>query len=123
MSNDVRHQLGALGEQLATDHLRRLDLEIVDRNVRTRAGEMDIIATDAHTVIFCEVKTRRAGAAAFPFDGLRPEQCRRIRSLAVAWLAGPGRHVRRPTIRFDAIAIVIDGTGGLVSLDHLEGCF
>jgi len=123
MSNDVRHQLGAQGEQFAAEHLARLGLQIVDRNVRTRTGEIDIIATDETTVIFCEVKTRRASRAAFPFDGLRPEQRRRIRTLAVGWLAGPGRSVHRAAVRFDAIAVVIDGTGRLISLDHLEGCF
>ena len=123
MSNDVRHRLGAQGEQFAAEHLARLGLQIVDRNVRTRTGEIDIIATDEATVIFCEVKTRRAGRAAFPFDGLRPEQRRRIRTLAVGWLAGPGRSVHRPSVRFDAIGVVIDGAGRLISLDHLEGCF
>ena len=123
MSNDIRHRLGAQGEQLAVEHLQRLGLRVVDRNVRTRTGELDIVAVDDTTVVFCEVKTRRAGHAANPFDGLYPDQCRRIRTLAVAWLSGAGRGVRRPTVRFDAIGITIDGQGRLQSLEHLEGCF
>lgn len=123
MSDDLRHRLGAQGEQLAAEHLCRLGLEIVDRNVRTRSGELDIIAADAATIVFCEVKTRRTGIAAHPFDGLKPEQRRRIRTLAVSWLAGPGREIRRDTVRFDAIGVLIDPRGRLVSLEHLEGCF
>jgi putative endonuclease len=123
MSDDLRHKLGSAGEQFAADHLRRLGLRIEARNVRTRFGEIDIIATDARTVVFCEVKTRRASRSADPFSGFRLEQQRRVRAMAVAWLAEASASVRRQDLRFDAIGILIDGQGALVALEHLEGCF
>jgi putative endonuclease len=123
MSDDVRHQLGAWGEQLAAEHLERLGYAIVARNVRARTGELDIVATDAKTIVFCEVKTRRAGVATSVFEGLRQDQRRRIRAMAVSWLSEAAPHLRRDSIRFDAIGVLIDATGRLVSLEHLEGCF
>lgn len=49
---DNRRALGQLGEDLAAEHLRRLGFVIVDRNVRTRHGEIDAIAFDGRTLVF-----------------------------------------------------------------------
>ena len=63
---DPRRDLGARGERLAADHLEALGLEVIDRNFRTRLGEIDLVARDRRFLVFCEVKTRllRGGAAA-----------------------------------------------------------
>ena len=55
----TRTELGALGEQIAVEHLQSLGLRILARNWRCRYGELDVIAGDGSgTVIFVEVKTR-----------------------------------------------------------------
>ncbi len=101
----------------------------MERNVRTRAGEIDLIAFDGHTLVFAEVKTARAAPApgrqeAVPLDWLRPRQRLRVRRLARAWLADPQRtHPRATTVRFDAIGVVLDAQGGLLALEHLEGAW
>ncbi len=64
MSDDPRHRLGRLGEDLAAAHLERLGYTVLARNHRTRHGELDIVATDGGTLVFVEVKTRRAGPGA-----------------------------------------------------------
>lgn len=122
MSNDLRHRLGRAGEQIAAEHLERRGFRIVARNHRTRWGEIDLIACDERRIVFCEVKTRRLGAAG-PFEGLREAQCRRLRRMAAAWLVeSPGRP-HRLELRFDAIGVTIDARGQLVALEHLEGAF
>lgn len=121
MSNDLRHRLGRAGERLAAEHLERRGFAIVERNHRTRWGEIDLIAVDARRIVFCEVKTRRTGAAG-PFEGLREAQRRRLRRMAAAWLAAGGRP-RRADLRFDAIGVTFDAHGRLVALEHLEGAF
>jgi putative endonuclease len=131
LAPDGRRALGRLGEDLADAHFRRLGFAILGRNVRTRAGEIDLIAFDGRTLVFAEVKTRRTGArdgrvppGLEPLGGLRHRQRARLRRLAVAWLSGedharPSAH----TIRFDAVGVIVDGRGGLVRLDHLEGAW
>ena len=57
-TSDPRRRLGDLGERLARDHLRRAGYEVLDTNFRTRQGELDIVAADFETLVFCEVKTR-----------------------------------------------------------------
>jgi putative endonuclease len=122
MSNDLRHRLGRVGEQLAVEHLERRGFAIVTRNHRTRWGEIDLIAADERRIVFCEVKTRRLGASG-PFDGLREAQCRRLRRMAAAWLQEQTARPHTPELRFDAIGVTIDAYGRLVSLEHLEGAF
>ena len=52
--------MGALGEELAAAHYRRLGFTVLARNVRSQRGEIDLIVFDRYTLAFVEVKTRRA---------------------------------------------------------------
>jgi putative endonuclease len=121
---DPRHQLGRLGEDLALAHLERLGFSLVARNHRTRYGELDLVVSDAATLVFCEVKTRRAGAAdRTPWESLHEAKQRQVRAMAGAFLAEVADRPRRSAVRFDALGVVIDARGRLVRLDHLEGAF
>ena len=69
MAGDHRRALGRRGEELAATHLERHGWRIVERNFRTREGEIDLIAARRGTLAFCEVKTliaRRAPPASGP---------------------------------------------------------
>jgi putative endonuclease len=126
---DPRHALGRRGEALAAEHLQRLGFAVLERNVRTRSGEIDLIAFDGRTLVFAEVKTRRVRAGAprpdqQPLIGLGGRQRARLRRLAVAWLSDQERV--RPsarTIRFDAIGVTIDARGRLVGIEHIENAW
>jgi putative endonuclease len=126
MSTDVRRDRGSLGERMAADHLARRGYLIVDRNYRTRHGELDIVAADERALVFCEVKTRvvggRAGPAT-PLEAIGRDKQRRLRALAREWLAGATERPHRPEIRFDAIGVTITSSGNLLALEHLEAAF
>jgi putative endonuclease len=129
---DPRRTLGRLGEEMAVTHLRRMGFALLERNARTRHGEIDVIAFDGRTLVFVEVKTRRGmgsprksgGPEEHPLAALRPRQRARLRRLAAAWLYDE-THVRPSahTIRFDAIGVTVDGRDALVRLDHVEGAW
>lgn len=121
---DPRHRLGRLGEKLAAEHLVRSGFRIVERNYRTRWGELDIIAFDGTTLAFCEVKTRRLTAGAgSPFDALRQRKRARVRKMAGSWLIERTRRPYAEEVRFDAIGVSFDPAGELVSIEHLENAF
>jgi len=122
ISADPRRRLGQFGEDLAAQHLERLGYEIVARNHRTRHGELDIVAADAATLVFVEVKTRRAGPGA-PFDALDDRKRGQVRRMAAEYLACVSSRPRGRELRFDAIGVTIDARGALVALEHLEGAF
>ena len=120
--SDMRQSLGAAGEQLAAEHLERRGFAILERNVRTRWGEIDIIAFDGRTLVFCEVKSRRESN----FGALESVHARKrmqVRRLAGRWLAQRTDRPRAAELRFDAIGVTFDRTGRLVALEHLEGAF
>jgi putative endonuclease len=128
-SEDPRRALGRLGEDIAAEHLRRRGFEILERNARTAAGEIDLIVTDGARLVFVEVKCRRArrGApadASGALEAIGPHKQARLRRLAAEWLS---RSVRgRPfakDLRFDAVGIVVGPEGRLLRLDHLEGAW
>jgi putative endonuclease len=125
VSDDTRRQLGSAGERLAADHLQRLGLAILERNYRTRWGELDIVAYDGRALVFCEVKTRQPGADfGGPLDAVGPFKRAQVRKMAFSWLHD--RRSRRPygaTLRFDAIGLTLDASGRLLSLEHVEDAF
>jgi putative endonuclease len=124
MSTDARQHLGRAGEQLALAHLERLGYELVARNHRTRWGEIDLIVHDGETLVFVEVKTRRAtGTGRGPWETLHERKRVQVRRMAAAYLADVTDRPRATELRFDAIGVVIDAVGRLVRLDHLEGAF
>jgi putative endonuclease len=121
MSTDLRHHLGRIGEDLATAHMERLGYEIVARNHRTRFGELDLICLGDSSLVFVEVKTRRGRGQ--PWDALGPVKQTRVRRMAASYLAEVADRPRAKNLRFDAIGIVFDTRGRLVSLEHLQDAF
>lgn len=115
-------ELGRLGEQLAAHHLERRGYVIVERNVRTRGGEIDLIAFDGRALAFVEVKCARAGLQVpAPLERLRPRQRARLRRLAAAWLCDRSRaRPRAQVLRLDAIGVTVDRAGRLLALEHVE---
>lgn len=111
-------QRGHWGEDLAACHLERLGLVILERNWRCRTGEIDIIASDDDTIVFCEVKTRSSEDFGSPLAAVTPRKVRRLRALASEWL---GAHDHRaPHVRIDVIGILL-GRGGTPTIEHLRG--
>ena len=123
MVTDLRHHLGRAGERIAREHLERLGYRLLASNYRTRFGEIDLIVCDDTTIVFVEVKTRRAGAAVGSLESVPPRKQRQVRSMAAAWLVEATARPRSRELRFDVVAVTVDGHSRLVRLDHLEGAF
>src|ERR1700760_1404542 len=112
---DPRRRLGGVGEQLAAEHLQRLGYRIVERNYRTRWGELDLIAHDGRLLAFVEVKTRRAsGATGTPFEAVDRRKQAQVRRIAAGWLTEVSDRPRADDLRFDVIGVTVDGAGQLL---------
>jgi putative endonuclease len=130
-ASDPRRALGRRGEALAADHLRRRGYSVIERNARTRYGEIDLVVRRRSVLVFVEVKTRRIGCSQdtprddqAPLAGLGMRQRARLRRLAAAWLADEGRsRAFAETIRFDAVGVVLDAGGTLREIEHLENAW
>ena len=124
MPPDPRRHLGQLGEQLAAEHLARRGFEIVERNYRTRWGELDIVAFDGRVLAFCEVKTRRSnGDRRRAFEALHSAKRSQVRKMAGRWLIERSDRPHADELRFDAIGVTFTLDGRLLGIEHLEGAF
>jgi putative endonuclease len=116
----AKDAVGAYGERVAARHLTEAGLVVLARNWRCAHGELDIIARDGPTLVFCEVKTRRGEQFGSPAEAVVPAKVRRIRQLASLWLAGSG--LRPGEIRFDVLS-VCPQPAGPARVEHLRGAF
>ena len=116
----TRAELGALGEQLAVDHLTALGLRVIERNWRCRYGELDVIAADltAKVIVFVEVKTRTTDQFGGVAQAVTPQKVRRLRRLAGLWLASHDGSWAQ--VRIDVVGIRI-GNRRTPELTHVQG--
>lgn len=111
-----KDELGRWGETVAAHTLTNQGYTVLNVNWRCRAGEIDIVALDADTVVFVEVKTRRSAAYGDPLEAITPHKCARLRVLAGEWCRHNPQVVAR-SIRIDGVGIIGDGRH-IVSIDH-----
>lgn len=123
---DDRHRLGKAGEELVCRRLRERGWRLVERNARTRYGEIDLIVRGPSGMLaFVEVKTRRQGSARgpqTPAGAVDRRKAARIRRLAAAWLA-ENRSLGASAIRFDVAGVEVAANGGARITQYIEAAF
>ena len=104
-------------ERAAEKLLRREGYVIEERNYRSPAGEIDIIAREGATLCFVEVKLRTNPDFGEPIEALTNVQQLRIRRAAALYLARFGERAGRgatrepPPCRFDFVSVTLsDGS-------------
>jgi putative endonuclease len=122
----TRQRLGRAAEDLVASRLVAAGWKVIERNARSRHGELDLVALDGRTLVFVEVKAGRAGSAYGPERPVlsidfRKQQ--RIRRLATAWMGERRSPPRYGEIRFDAIGVTYDRAGRVVDYEHIAGAF
>jgi putative endonuclease len=122
----ARRRTGAIAEALVASRLAAAGWEILERNARTRYGELDIVAREGRTLVFIEVKGARQGTQ---FGPERPilsvdrRKQQRVRRLATAWLAERRDRPPYDEIRFDAVGVTLDRSDRPVAVDYVKGAF
>jgi putative endonuclease len=122
----ARRQTGQLAEALAADRLAAGGWEILDRNARSRHGELDIVARDGRALVFVEVKAGRQDPDFGPERPILAVDRRKqlqVRRLATAWLAAHPDLPYFTEIRFDAIGITFDRRGQVIDFEHIRAAF
>ncbi|MFQ5945526.1 MAG: YraN family protein [Anaerolineae bacterium] len=114
MPGGKRSELGRFGEERAASYLEGKGYQILARNVRNWAGEVDLVARDGGTTVFVEVRTRRGRSLGTPEESITREKARRLVRVAQAYLQDRGALER--DWRVDVVALELDG--GRVSLRH-----
>src|SRR5689334_10298633 len=122
---DLRRARGAIGEQAAAQLLARRGYEILARNFRTRYGELDLVAIDGSTLVFCEVRTRVGrDAIAYALESIGPGKRLQLRKMAREWFRLRTDELPATrAVRFDAVAVAITSDGRVLSLEHVCDAF
>ena len=96
-------RIGPAGEALAEDFLKRRGCRILQRNFRSRWGEVDLIVRDGPTVCFVEVKTRSSDRYGLPLEAVSHFKKTRLIKTALYYLQLKGWG--QCAVRFDVIGI------------------
>jgi len=118
---DRRRSAGRLGEEAAARFLRKRGFVILEQNVRSRLGEIDLVAREGGTLVFVEVKARHGGAGDPPQSAVTPRKQARLGRLAMGYLKAKGLGEAR--CRFDVVAVVLDAQDQVTAIRHIPGAF
>src|SRR4026207_2560061 len=94
-------EVGATGEDRAADYLVRQGYKIVERNYRSKLGELDVIARDGGVLVFVEVRSRRSAEFGNALDAVNWHKRKKVTRVAMNYLAY--RKPRFDEARFDVV--------------------
>lgn len=114
----TRATVGADGEAFAEQYLVDRGMQVLDRNWRCSAGEIDLVLRDGDEIVVCEVKTRRSKAFGEPIEAITRAKLGRLRRLAGRWLAA--HEVNARGVRLDIVALHRDREGNY-AVNHVPG--
>lgn len=112
-------RIGDRGETLALKHLTSKGYELVERNYRTRYGEIDLILRDGQTLVFVEVKLRHGTGYGDPLESVTPRKQEQVRAVAEQYLDETQPDFEE--LRFDVVGI-LDGRGR-PEITHVKDAF
>jgi putative endonuclease len=114
----TRKNLGDFGERVAKAHLESKGYRVIATKFRVREGEIDIVAQHDGVIVLVEVKARRGTAMGSAVEAISARKAKRLLAAGEVFAA---RHPELPQDRrIDLIAIDLDTSGRVVSLEHLE---
>jgi len=122
----ARRATGEKAEELVAARLAAAGWEMLERNARTRYGELDIVARDGRALVFVEVKAGRENTAFGPERPILAVDRRKqlkVRRLATTWMAERRDIPPYAEIRFDAVGVTFDRAGRVVDYEHIVAAF
>lgn len=96
-------EFGKTGEEKAVEFLKNNGYKIIERNYRTKIGEIDIIAKHKKEIVFIEVKTRSSDDFGMPEESVNERKLKRIEKVAEIYLKS--KKINLP-YRFEVLTIL-----------------
>jgi putative endonuclease len=127
-AKDPRRSLGNAGEEIALRTLQDAGLRVIARNWRCRAGEIDIVAQEIGAdfvhglaavpwLVIVEVRTRRGAAYGTALQSIATRKQAKLRQVARTYVQA---HGWKGPWRIDVVAVQMDGSGRLVTVEHIR---
>ena len=113
-----RQKLGRRGEDLARLYLEDRGYRVIEKNVRSPWGEIDLVAWKGDCLVFIEVRTRSGDAFGSPEESVTPEKIQRIIDTAGEYLQS--RDLLETEWRIDVVAINMNSRGSIRRINLVE---
>ena len=117
-----RKSFGVYGENIAGKYLRKNGYKILQKNFRTKFGEIDIIAKENDVIAFVEVKTRESGEFASPFLSIDKNKQKHIIKASLVYLKSK-KILEKHACRFDVISVISNDTGSSNKVELIKDAF
>jgi putative endonuclease len=115
------YETGKLGERLAADFLLKNNYEIIERNFHTRHGEIDLIVSKNHKLVFVEVKLKIGEDFGTPEEMIKKFKIKQVERTAQSFLLKkPEFEKNYDSFQIDAICIVMDNERQIERINHYE---
>ncbi|MBZ4643608.1 MAG: putative endonuclease [Deferribacteres bacterium] len=105
---------GRKGEDLALEYLEKNGFVIIEKNFRSRFGEIDLIVKDGQTIVFVEVKYRLSENYGSPKEAVTNEKIKKIIRTAQYFIT---KNNFNSLYRFDVVSIYKD------KIEHIKNAF
>jgi len=110
--------LGQEGEERAAQFLIEKGYRILERNYRTRSGEIDLIALHKDEVVFVEVKTRTSDSFGAPELAVNSRKQRSMIKAALGYIKY--KKIHQVPCRFDVVTV---GASAGRKVEHIQNAF
>ena len=97
-------QTGLCGETIAAAYYEKHGFSVTERNFHARCGEIDVIAENENTLVFCEVKTRKPESFGRPCEAVDSKKQAKIVQTALLYLQA---HPTEKQPRFDVVEVFL----------------
>ena len=114
-----RKALGNWGEKYAATFLEQKGYQLLKKNWRCQAGEMDLILLDNSTLVFVEVKTRRGRGSGSPEAAISPHKLERLFSIIEHYLLVEDL-AEDSDWRLDMVAVELTPAGDFLRCEHWQ---
>ncbi|MBM3176230.1 MAG: YraN family protein [Chloroflexi bacterium] len=113
-----RKNLGATGEKLAKDFLKKRGYRIREANFRCRHGEIDIVAQKKGCLVFVEVRTKSSAAFGTPEESMTAAKKEKLVTTALSYI---NSHEKLPAQwRIDFVGVELDQKGKATRIELIE---
>lgn len=113
-------QIGKGAEIAACNYLQKKGLHLLEKNFYCRWGEIDLIMQEGNTVVFIEVRCRKANAQVTAKESITAQKIKKIRKTAEYYIMSLNEI---PDCRFDVIAITHNPDNSRYTIDWLKQAF
>jgi len=113
-----KRKLGDIGENFATDYLKRNNHQIIERNYWKPIGEIDIVTKKDRKTVFFEVKTGILGYDLRPEDNLTISKQKKLKKIVSEYLSS--HNLYNSDYQIDVLIVYLYKNRTLAKIEHIE---